>query len=167
MATRTGKQSMFGGASPFFRGKNPLFRGMRIAGMVVFGIAAAAVFALVFGILVMLLWNWLMPLIFGLPQVTYWQAFGIVILAKLIFGTFGHGRHDHRKRRFDESWKNREPGEQPWHQEESPRTWWYWREFWRDEGKQAFEGYRARREAEEAQKTGKDAKDIPESSEEE
>jgi hypothetical protein len=167
MTTKSGKQSMFGGASPFIRGKTPLIRGLRIAGMVVFGIAAAAVFALVFGILVMLLWNWLMPLIFGLPQITYWQAFGIVILAKLIFGTFGHGRHDNRKRRIDESWKNHGPGDHPWHHEQSPRAWWYWYEFWRDEGKQAFERYRKRREAEEEHESGENAGDIPESSEEE
>lgn len=31
----------------------------------------------------MLLWNWLMPIIFGLPVVTFWQAFGLMLLVSL------------------------------------------------------------------------------------
>ena len=38
---------------------NPAVRGLRIAGMVVLGVIGAAIFALVFGWLVMILWNWL------------------------------------------------------------------------------------------------------------
>ena len=166
MTTRTGKHEMFGEDFPFHRRKTPLSRGVRIAGMVILGIAAAAVFALVFGVLVMLLWNWLMPLIFGLPQITYWQAFGIIILAKLVFGTFGHGRHDHRKKSINESWKNHRPGDHPWDHSEGPRVWGYWAEFWRNEGRQAFEEYRARREAEESGSTGKDEAEGTDSSEE-
>jgi len=41
------------------------------------------------GFVVMWLWNWLMPLIFNLPTLTYWQAAGVFILAKIIFGGFG------------------------------------------------------------------------------
>lgn len=40
--------------------------------------------------LVMTLWNWLMPVVFGLGIITFWQALGILLLAKLIFG-FGRG----------------------------------------------------------------------------
>lgn len=32
------------------------------------------------------LWNWLLPDIFGLKEITYWQAFGLFVLAKLLFG---------------------------------------------------------------------------------
>lgn len=34
---------------------------------------------------VMLLWNWLMPLLFGLPKLTFWQAFGLTWLCSLLF----------------------------------------------------------------------------------
>ena len=34
----------------------------------------------------MYLWNWLMPKIFGLCKIGYWQAFGLSLLAGLIFG---------------------------------------------------------------------------------
>jgi hypothetical protein len=41
--------------------------------------------------LVFLLWNWLLPL-FGLRQITYWQALGILALSRILFGGFGrHG----------------------------------------------------------------------------
>lgn len=31
------------------------------------------------------LWNWLMPLLFGLKQITFWQAFGLLCLSGLLF----------------------------------------------------------------------------------
>lgn len=36
---------------------------------------------------VMLLWNWLMPVIFGLTTIGYWQAVGLMILSALLFKT--------------------------------------------------------------------------------
>ncbi len=33
------------------------------------------------------LWNWLMPIIFGLPELTLWQALGINLLSGLLFGS--------------------------------------------------------------------------------
>ena len=42
--------------------------------------------------IVMLLWNWLMPAIFGLVAINFWQALGIFILARILFGGFGRGR---------------------------------------------------------------------------
>ncbi|HEB29358.1 MAG TPA: hypothetical protein ENI15_00570 [Spirochaetes bacterium] len=126
-----------------FWGKNPILKGLRIAGMVVFGIIAAAIFALVFGYFVMLLWNWLMPLLFGLTVITYWQAFGILILAKLIFGAVGRGGrphgHGHWKKwgLYDE-----------WNMKNGPGRWKYHHDFWRDEGKEAFDNYIKKRESE-------------------
>jgi len=48
-----------------------------------------------FGAVVMALWNWLMPAIFGLGAISFWQALGVLILSKLLFGSFrfGHGKH--------------------------------------------------------------------------
>jgi hypothetical protein len=140
---RTGKKNWI------FMGRRPFFKGMHVAGMVVFGIAAAAVFALVFGILVMLLWNWLMPLIFGLPEITYWQAFGIVILVKLVFGTIGH-RHGRKEGgRLRDRFRDWEPNSHDWELAGGPQHWHYWRDYWHDEGKSRFESYVRDREAEE------------------
>lgn len=33
----------------------------------------------------MLLWNWLVPTIFGLTQITFWQAFGLIFLCSILF----------------------------------------------------------------------------------
>jgi hypothetical protein len=68
-------------------------KALKVIGMVLLGIAAA--FA--FGLAIMLLWNWLMPLIFGLPIITYWQGIGILILASILFGRFGSGSSDSKK----------------------------------------------------------------------
>lgn len=38
-----------------------------------------------FSLLVMALWNWLMPAVFGLHAVTFWQAVGILVLCKILF----------------------------------------------------------------------------------
>ena len=47
-----------------------------------------------FGAVTMLLWNALMPVIFHLPEITFWQAVGLLILARLFFGT-GKPRSSH------------------------------------------------------------------------
>ena len=55
-----------------------------------------AIFALIiiagFGQAVLQLWNWLMPAIFGLPALTFWQAVGLLALGRIIFGGFGMHR---------------------------------------------------------------------------
>ena len=44
------------------------------------------------GEVVRLLWNWLPPPLFGWPQITFWQAIGILALCRILFGGFGrHG----------------------------------------------------------------------------
>jgi hypothetical protein len=42
----------------------------------------------VFSFAVMWLWNWLMPVLFGLHVITFWQALGILVLSKILFGGF-------------------------------------------------------------------------------
>ena len=37
------------------------------------------------GWVTMLLWNWLVPVIFGVGTITFWQALGLIILIKLVF----------------------------------------------------------------------------------
>ena len=48
-------------------------------------------FAAVISVIVMLLWNWLMPTIFGLSCISLWQAFGLLVLSRLLFGSFPSG----------------------------------------------------------------------------
>lgn len=69
----------------------------------------------VFGLVTMLLWNALMPVIFGLPVITYLQALGLLILSKILFGGFGHrggrGRWKKHCGPFGDKWKNMTPEE--------------------------------------------------------
>ena len=70
--------------------------------MIFGGILLAVAMAFLFGYFVMLLWNWLMPVLFGLKIITYWQAWGLVLLAHILFkfNPMHHGHH-HRGRHFD------------------------------------------------------------------
>lgn len=56
----------------------------------------------VLGVVVMLLWNWVMPPIFpGVAEIGFWRALGLLVLCRVLFGGF-RGRHGgwHEKRRF-------------------------------------------------------------------
>jgi len=43
----------------------------------------------VFSLVVMLLWNWIVPGVFGLQLISFWQALGLLVLSRLFFGGFG------------------------------------------------------------------------------
>jgi len=49
----------------------------------VIGILMLAV--ILFGAPLMVLWNWIMPTIFGLPEIGFWQACGLQLLATILF----------------------------------------------------------------------------------
>lgn len=68
-------------------------------------------FAALFGSLVMLLWNWLMPAIFALPSISFCQAVGLFVLFKILFGGIGFGHHGHHgmchsSNKLRERWEN-------------------------------------------------------------
>ena len=63
-----------------------------------------------FGLIVMSLWNWLMPAVFSLHTITYWQALGLLILAKIFFGGFRGGPCGMR-RHMKENWEHLTPEE--------------------------------------------------------
>ena len=45
------------------------------------------------GVVVMLLWNWVMPPIFpGVAEIGFWRALGLLVLCRILFGGF-RGRH--------------------------------------------------------------------------
>jgi len=116
---------------------------LRIVGHVFVGLIFAIAFALVFALLVQFIWNSLMPAIFDLKTITFWQAFGIIVLAKLLFGGFGHHDHRHQDHRDYYHWhKDRDNEERP--PGRTSRNWKSYRQFWKDEGKQAFDAYVSR-----------------------
>lgn len=66
---------------------------------------ALALFAWVFGEIVMRLWNWLLPGLFGWHVITFWQALGLLVLCRILFGGFGNGGGKGRGRRNREKQK--------------------------------------------------------------
>jgi hypothetical protein len=66
------------------------------------GIAAILLVSFIGGTVVQLLWNWLLPPLFGFSQLTFWQALGMLALCRILFGGFaGHGS-DRSKRTPEE-----------------------------------------------------------------
>lgn len=57
------------------------------------------------------LWDALMPTLFGLHAIGYWQAMGLMILARLLFGGLGRGWGRARRARFVRGWHNLSPEE--------------------------------------------------------
>ena len=99
---------------------------------------AVGVFILV-AYLIMWLWNWLMPELFSLPTIGFWQALGVFVLAKIIFG-FGGGSQKNKggsrhKKRFSSSYGSgccTGNGFDKWK---------HYDQFWKEEGETAFESY--------------------------
>lgn len=50
--------------------------------------------ALALGAPVMLLWNAVMPVVFGLTKITFWQAIGLNLLGSILFGRINVGGSD-------------------------------------------------------------------------
>lgn len=102
-----------------------------------FAIFIIGVFFLV-GYILMQLWNWLMPELFGLTTITYWQAFGILILAKIIFG-FGGGNGPGKKSKGPKKWDRNKKSCSSLRKDFT--EWKHYDEFWANEGENAFKEY--------------------------
>lgn len=85
-------------------------------------IVGIAVFIAIGSGLVMYLWNWLAPALFGWRQITFWQALGLLVLCRILFGGFrmagGSPRSRIRERvgervreRMAERWEHMTPEE--------------------------------------------------------
>jgi hypothetical protein len=86
--------------------RNRILRGLKF---VLFATLALGVFSFV----VMNLWNWLMPALFGWHLIGFWQAVGILVLSKILFGGFRprSGPGWHWRRRMMERWEQMTPEE--------------------------------------------------------
>lgn len=80
-------------------------------------IVGIAVFIFIGGFLVMNLWNWMLPGLFGWHQITFWQALGLLVLCRILFGGFhGHGAggaswRRRMRERMAERWERMTPEE--------------------------------------------------------
>ena len=107
-----------------FNRRGGRFSVAKIIGFII--LAFIAIFA--FGSIVMLLWNALMPVIFHLPLITFWQALGLLVLAKIFFSGFRGGPRGFgsrwKKDALRERWANMTPEQQEkFKQEWGHRRW--------------------------------------------
>lgn len=83
---------------------------MKVAAFLVFAPALVALLSFV----VMSLWNALIPSLFSGPVVGFWQAAGLLVLCRLLFGGFrphGGGHHRWHRRAWRERWQRMSPEE--------------------------------------------------------
>lgn len=75
---------------------------------------AIVVFLAVCGEVVLHLWNWLAPALFGWHTITFWQALGLLVLCRILFGGLGNGgghKRDKWRRNRAERWEKMTPEE--------------------------------------------------------
>ncbi len=126
-------------------------KGRKIAMGIIAGVFFAVLFAFVFAVVIQALWNWLMPEIFHLTTITYWQAFGIALLARLLFGRIGSSSgskaEDKKKKAKGTVEDAVKDGVKEAVKEEikkecgDPKNWKYYDEWWEKEGKDSFDSY--------------------------
>ena len=98
---------------------SPRQRASHIAAHIGMAVVFGSALVLIFGCVVMYLWNAVMPLLFAAGHLTFFRAIGLLLLARILVGGFhrggfgGHRRHfgPHAARRQYEDWW-REVGEQ-------------------------------------------------------
>jgi hypothetical protein len=73
---------------------------------------AIVLFTYLFGELVMHLWNWILPTLFGWHTITFWQGLGLLLLCRILFGSWSHGsdRSGYRRSKA-ERWDRMTPEE--------------------------------------------------------
>lgn len=115
----------------------------------VVGLAGAVVFGMVFGLLIQFLWNATLAEMFGFPTLSFWQAIGLFILAKLFFG-FGAGTNSSAQKRKKESNDKRLTVESEDVPELADEP---FKKYWQEEGKQSYEAFRRDRQKNDAEES--------------
>ena len=98
-------------------------------------VAGFILLAILVGFFIMFLWNMTMTPLFDLPNITYWQAIGLFVLAKMFFGIGGKSHHSKGRR------KKKPSAEQSKEMDFTSDT--AFKDFWQGEGKEAYEAYLA------------------------
>jgi hypothetical protein len=83
------------------------YRLARTLKFILFALVAVTVLSAV----VMGLWNWLMPTLFGVRALTFWQALGVLAISRILFGRFGRPGGAHWRHRMMERWSQMTPEE--------------------------------------------------------
>ncbi len=110
-----------------FREKTPI----EIIGIIVFGGLFIGGLAILFGFVIMWLWNSLMPELFGLTTLTFWQAVGLFILLKILLGGCGGGRGGKSKSNSSKDNCSKES-------KTEFSKWKHYDQFWKEEGNELY-----------------------------
>jgi hypothetical protein len=101
--------------------------GYWIAKMVAFGLVAIALV----GLITMSLWNWLVPDLFHGPEITFWQALGLLVLSKILFWSFAkkhHGHGGHWRPYWKDRWTSMSPEDRERFKQKMKEKWCYYQE---------------------------------------
>lgn len=121
---------------------------LKCVGFGLLGVVGFAAFTLLIGFVIMSLWNSLMPQLFHLGLITFWQAIGLAILARLLFGVSHMGRRHWGHR----GWRHHGGGcgcNDHGHSHGEKRgdcgcnsdKWKYYDQYWEEEGEKSFEKF--------------------------
>jgi len=104
----------------------PTFYIIRGLKFLVFGTA----FVALAGGVVMSLWNWLVPVLFQGPVISFWQGLGLLALSRILVGGFGGGggrwgdkRHMHWKQKMEDRMANMSPEEKDKFKQQMKERW--------------------------------------------
>lgn len=114
----------------------------RIIGLVILGLIGATAIALLLGYVVVWLWNWLMPALFGFTTITFWQAVALVFLAKILFGGFHTSHRRPPRDKIPPKWRTFA------RRHFNHSDWKYYSDYWKEEGEQAFNDFVKRKKEE-------------------
>ncbi len=78
----------------------------------------------------MLLWNALLPGLFNVPDINFWQAAGLVVLTRLLFGFGHHGSKNWHNPRMESDFRNKIRNMSPEERKEFFKKMQYNREMW-------------------------------------
>jgi hypothetical protein len=62
--------------------------------LIVTVVGVLCLMAILMGLPLQLLWNWLMPRIFGLPTIGFWEAVGLNVMSSILFKTTVNSKKD-------------------------------------------------------------------------
>jgi len=108
-----------------YTGRN---RALLAAGHLAAGALLAAVLALVFGWIIALLWNHIMPDLLGVKAISYWQSVGLILMARILVGGLHHGSgrlHGHGDKHASRG-----------------KTWENYDEWWSEVGEKSFKEFK-------------------------
>ena len=105
----------------------------------VVGLAGAVVFGMVFGLLIQFLWNATLAEMFGFPTLSFWQAIGLFILAKLFFGFGAGGNSSAQKRKKERSDKRLNVESEDVSELADDES---FKKYWQEAGKESYEAFR-------------------------